>query len=561
MVEIVKMQTGENASTIGSDVPEISHNSSVSATDKSGPSIGCVFLLISIDAGRDLVDFAGQRHIEDNSKNLAKADELPQHSNDLTEYTVEELSLRQLDLDQITRTQIEKVKILSAEAILSSKTLNSEPEELKAAKERISELTREVQELQQEKENDRKSFDEKYKILEANFEQVVEEKEKALQNIDDSIKYGETLESRYKDHLEDFKKQLNHNTEKQSSLSNQIRILEDEIQRLKRDREHLELTVQNSHSEISELRSQIVTADGQLTSIEVNTVSTMCQKCLQLAKGLLRHTNYCIFPVIYDLIMESSDFGRSEIEKRITRVIDSSCGTGASEDQNQDSLKQRMRRFALSVMQANVGKLWTEIHDVMLSSLQEKETVNELENSVIKQQFKLSDQQSLEPDWDMLSENSSTEKAYVIVSENSKDSSETSFDEPSKESGSKYTTKSLFVHSLANTREKAKGLIEQSYPDLSEQQIKIAELDQMLTKFTEIGVYLALSNPPMRIGKSTHKEDVNTRDYSRPNLTQRFALTEELPVLPGVFVSGNEGETCREVYHVALPGEINDQNV
>ncbi|KAJ1564174.1 hypothetical protein HK096_009282, partial [Nowakowskiella sp. JEL0078] len=133
----------------------------------------------------------------------------------------------------------------------------------------------------------------------------------------------------------------------------EIEALQDEI---------LELRYQNETSE---------TSDSQLKGFETSLVLAMFKKSSQSAKALLRYTKYGALLHIYDFIMYSAKLGKMMIEDRLESALNATCGLG--KDRDNEKLKERMLKFSKSLMQANVKKIFDEIHE---SSISLKKSIN-----------------------------------------------------------------------------------------------------------------------------------------------------------------------------------------
>ncbi|KAJ1548085.1 hypothetical protein HK096_005454, partial [Nowakowskiella sp. JEL0078] len=79
-----------------------------------------------------------------------------------------------------------------------------------------------------------------------------------------------------------------------------------------------------------------------------------------------------------------------------------------------------------------------------------------------------------------------------------------------------------------------------------------ALVDDVITRFVEVGVYVCLADPPMRVGGAGGvSEFLNYRDYfpgktflaKLPDRVREVVKQQRVDVFPGLFVQGEEGET------------------
>ncbi|KAJ1558390.1 hypothetical protein HK096_001441 [Nowakowskiella sp. JEL0078] len=272
----------------------------------------------------------------------------------------------------------------------------------------------------------------------------------------------------------------------------------------KKEIEALKDTVSKSGSEISELRNQIVTSDGQLKGFEISLVITMFNKSSQNVKALLRYTKYGALLYIYDFIRHSVNLGRMMIKDRLECTLNATCGLG--EDPDNEKLKERMLKFSKSVMQANVKKIFHEIHESSIS-------LTKLINTFSQDQIDVN--------------------PFA------------------------WTQNEIYKLGVNITHE-AQNSVESGKFDLSQFQEKLNEMQKI---FMEVSVYAFLADPSLEIGPSDNQDSINKRDYMRTasfmnkipqSVKEAIEKIPILPVLPGLYIRGEDGSiTFKEKYFVS----------
>ncbi|KAJ1547124.1 hypothetical protein HK096_004233 [Nowakowskiella sp. JEL0078] len=392
---------------------------------------------------------------------------------------------------------IENAKKDSDQLFRTFRSQNEDKEkEIEALRDTVSKSGSEISELQQEK----KQLESLYR----NLQQEIKELEIIHQNLEHSYDFIENAKNDSDQLVHTFRSQNDDKKKEIEALEDAMLSLYDDNNNKKKEIEDLKDSLSNLETEISELCNQNKTSDNQLKGFETSMVLTKFKKSSQSAKALLQYTKYGALLHIYDFIMYSVKLGKMMVEDRLESALTATCGL--CEDSDNEKLKERTLKFSKSVMQANVKKIFDEIHE---SSISLKKSINTYTENQI----------DINPIAWTLKEICKLRGKIILEALNSVESGEISL---------------LQLHE---------------------------DLNEIQKNFMEASVHAFLSDPSLEIGPSDNKDSINKREYMRnasfinkipQRVKQALRKITFLPVLPGLYICGEDGSiTFKEKFFVS----------